>query len=181
MLGEYSRPESRLIQSGVMCGRWDAFYLVNTSNLTVTSWLFTFPKMVCGLPKPGSCLILLMMLNIRRNLSPRGLITLRILGVCQKWKVTSSQRKPEKKFQGKAKLVFQTSCFPLPLHHPNLQLGMEWVDKFIRLCWKVEELGWNFGNYILIRAVKFIFWIRIWMDRCLTSTAWVISGISKVS
>lgn len=31
---------------------------------------------------------------------------------------------------------------------------MEWLGKFTRFCWEVEELGGNLGNYIIIGAVK---------------------------
>lgn len=54
----------------------------------------------------------------------------------------SSQEKARDIILGKSKDIFQINCFPLA------------SVKFIRFCWKVEDLGGNLGHYVIIRAVK---------------------------
>lgn len=49
--------------------------------------------LICGLGKPRFGLTHLMMLRILRNLSTRGLVSLRLFGVCQHTGDVSSQEK----------------------------------------------------------------------------------------
>ena len=76
-------------------------------------------KMISGVYYPGFQLTSMIMLNMYRNLSPRGLVT-QILSCVSKIKDNmSSQEKTRRKISGKSKMLFfEISCFT-PVFPPS--------------------------------------------------------------